>query len=62
MSDSRFQPWPESLAITALFEFCSWLLSHRKEVGIMVKIYGIDIQDVDELIFGDDERVICSER
>ena len=28
----------------------------------MVKIYGIDIQDVDELIFGDDERVICSER
>ena len=23
----------------------------------MVKIYGIDIQDVDELIFGDDERV-----
>ena len=37
-------------------------LSHRKEVGIMVKIYGIDIQDVDELIFGDDERVICSER
>ena len=32
MSDFRFQPWPESLAITTLFEFCSWLLINGREV------------------------------
>ena len=26
MSDSRFQPWRESVATTILLEFCSWLL------------------------------------
>ena len=25
MSDFRFQPWPETIAITTLLEFCSWL-------------------------------------
>ena len=25
-SDFRFQPWPESIAITTLLEFCSWLI------------------------------------
>ena len=29
MSDFRFQPWPESLAITTLFEFCSWLFIYE---------------------------------
>ena len=26
MSDFRLQPWPGTIAITALLEFCSWLL------------------------------------
>ena len=25
MSDSGFQPWPETIAFTQFFEFCSWL-------------------------------------
>ena len=25
MSDFRFQPWPGTIAITTLLEFCSWL-------------------------------------
>ena len=25
LSDFRFQPWPETIAITTLLEFCSWL-------------------------------------
>lgn len=28
MSDFRFQPWPETIAIATLFEFCSWLLHY----------------------------------
>ena len=28
MSDFRFQPWPETIAITTLLEFCSWLYPH----------------------------------
>ena len=41
------------------FILCSY---HRKEVGIMRNLCGVDVLDVDELIFGEDERVICSER
>lgn len=26
MSDFRLQPWPGTIAITTLLEFCSWLL------------------------------------
>ena len=29
MSDFRFQPWPETIAITTLLEFCSWLQHNR---------------------------------
>ena len=32
MSDFWFQPWPETIAITTLLEFCSWLLK-QKRVG-----------------------------
>ena len=32
MSDFRFQPWPGTIAITTLLEFCSWLLTTKKEV------------------------------
>lgn len=30
MSDFRFQPWPGTIAITTLLEFCSWLGSASK--------------------------------
>ena len=30
-SDFRFQPWPGTIAITTLLEFCSWLFNTRKE-------------------------------
>ena len=32
MSDFRFQPWPGTIAITTLLEFCSWLEIINKEV------------------------------
>ena len=32
LSDFRFQPWPETIAITTLLEFCSWLVVTKKEV------------------------------
>ena len=31
MSDFQFQPWPGTIAITTLLEFCSWLLYYEKE-------------------------------
>lgn len=37
MSDFRFQPWPGTIAITTLLEFCSWLLV---KIGIEVKRWG----------------------
>ena len=33
MSDFRFQPWPGTIAITTLLEFCSWLLFIMKEAS-----------------------------
>ena len=30
-SDFRFQPWPGTIAITTLLEFCSWLRIKREE-------------------------------
>ena len=33
MSDFRFQPWPGTIAITTLLEFCSWLLTFAVEVA-----------------------------
>ena len=33
MSDFRFQPWPETIAITAFLAFCSWLDISIEEVG-----------------------------
>lgn len=36
MSDFRFQPWPGTIAITTLLEFCSWLV----KIGIEVKRWG----------------------
>ena len=34
MSDFRFQPWPGTIAITTLLEFCSWLEIHNGGGGI----------------------------
>ena len=31
MSDFWLQPWPGTIAITTLLEFCSWLLKIEKE-------------------------------
>ena len=38
MSDFRFQPWPGTIAITPLLEFCSWLVISKKGVLIMQPI------------------------
>ena len=39
MSDFRFQPWPGTIAITTLLEFCSWLQIHpRKECFNMISV------------------------
>ena len=34
MSDFRFQPWPGTIAITTLLEFCSWL---KQRIGMEVR-------------------------
>ena len=35
MSDFRFHPWPVTIDITTLLEFCSWLLKFAKEVKFL---------------------------
>ena len=39
MSDFRFQPWPETIAITAFLAFCSWLRPCWKGGADMEKEY-----------------------
>ena len=44
MSDFRFQPWPETIAITTLLEFCSWL--KYKYIGGGYTQYGKTLDSV----------------
>ena len=41
MSDFRFQPWPGTIAITTLLEFCSWLNlnSHEQNSDLLMRLY-----------------------
>ena len=51
MSDFRFQPWPETIAITTLLEFCSWLFGKIIEVmNIEIKI-NKEVRNYQEAIF-----------
>ena len=38
LSDFRFQPWPETVAITAFPAFCSWLELVFAKEGVIFEI------------------------
>lgn len=45
MSDFRLQPWPETIAITTLLEFCSWLL----KIGLEVNTLDFEVKSPDTI-------------
>ena len=48
MSDFRFQPWPETIAITTLLEFCSWLMIYYNRVIKMAFRYKFSEEEIKE--------------